>query len=106
MRAQFLLDAIADADEVQVGDAELTEYLVRQAARYHMPPQEFANQIVQAGNLPASGGRRPAQQGAGRRCCEQATITDASGQPVDLSALVPRRRPGRARTTRTEPSDE
>ena len=53
VRAQFILDAIADKTEVQVGDAELTEYLVRQAARYSMAPQEFANQIVQAGNLPA-----------------------------------------------------
>ena len=52
MRAQFILDAIADKTEVQVGDAELTEYLVRQAARYQMAPQEFANQVIQAGNLP------------------------------------------------------
>ena len=37
----------------------------RRPQRYHMPPQEFANQIIQAGNLPAPGGRRAAQQGAG-----------------------------------------
>ena len=54
MRAQFILDADRRAaKDVQIGDAELTEYLVRQAARYQMPPQEFANQIMQAGNLPA-----------------------------------------------------
>ena len=53
VRAQFILDAVADKTEVQVGDAELTEYLVRQAARYKMAPQEFANQVMQAGNLPA-----------------------------------------------------
>ena len=53
VKAQFLLDAIADADQVDVGEAELTEYLVRQAARYNMAPQEFANQLVEAGNLPA-----------------------------------------------------
>jgi len=43
VRVQFVLDAIADKNEVQIGDSELTEYLVREAARYEIPPQEFAN---------------------------------------------------------------
>jgi trigger factor len=86
VRAQFLLDAIADANEVQVGDTELTEYLVRQASRYNMAPQEFASQIMQAGNLPVvyADVRR---NKALAEVLEQATITDASGNPVDLSAL-------------------
>ena len=66
MRVQFILDAVAEKNEVQVGDAELTEYLVRQAARYDMAPQEFANQVMQGGNLPLLVRGRPAQQGAGR----------------------------------------
>ncbi len=88
VRAQFILDAIADKQEVQIGDAELTEYLVRQAARYEMPPQEFANQIVQAGNLPAlvADVRR---NKALAQVLENATITDESGNPVDLSKLAP-----------------
>jgi trigger factor len=53
VRVQFILDAIADKTDVQVGDAELTEYLVRQAARYNMAPQDFASQVMQGGNLPA-----------------------------------------------------
>jgi len=86
VRAQFILDAIADAEQVTVGDAELTEYLVRQAARYNMPPKEFANQIVEAGNLPALMSdvrRNKALAGV----LESADITDASGNKVDLSAL-------------------
>jgi trigger factor len=88
VRAQFILDAIADHNDVQVGDAELTEYLVRQAARYEMSPQEFANQIVQAGNLPAlvADVRRNKALAA---VLESAVITDASGNAVDLSALSP-----------------
>jgi trigger factor len=87
VRIQFLLDAVADKTEVQVGDAELTEYLVRQAARYNMAPQEFANQIVQAGNLPAlvSDVRRNKALAA---ILESAVVTDASGNPVDLAALT------------------
>jgi len=88
VRAQFVLDAIADQIEVEVGDGELTEYLVRQAARYNMPPQEFADQIVKGGNLPAlyADVRR---NKALAQVLETAVITDASGNTVDLSALSP-----------------
>ncbi|MDQ2749486.1 MAG: trigger factor [Actinomycetota bacterium] len=88
VRSQLLLDAIADKTDVQIGDAELTEYLVREAARYEMPPQEFANQIVQAGNLPdlIAGVRRSKALAA---VLEGAVITDESGHTVDLSALAP-----------------
>ena len=86
VRAQFILDAIADQNQVQVGDAELTEYLVRQAQRYQMPPQEFANEIVKAGNLPmlvADVRRNKALAGV----LESAAVSDASGNPVDLQSL-------------------
>jgi trigger factor len=88
VRAQFVLDAIADKTEVQIGDSELTEYLVREAARYEMPPQEFANQIVQSGKLPdlIAGVRR---NKALATVLETAVITDESGNAVDLSALSP-----------------
>jgi trigger factor len=87
VRAQFILDAIADVEEVQIGDSELTEYIVRQAQRYQMPPQEFANQIVQGGNLPmlvADIRRNKALASV----LEKAEVTDASGNPVDLAALA------------------
>ncbi|MGI8761305.1 MAG: trigger factor [Jatrophihabitantaceae bacterium] len=88
VRAQFILDAIADAKGVQIGDGELTEYLVRQAARFQMPPQEFANQVVQGGNLPGlvADVRRNKALAA---VLESAAVTDASGAVVDLSALAP-----------------
>ncbi|MEO6885922.1 MAG: trigger factor [Jatrophihabitantaceae bacterium] len=88
VRAQFVLDAIADQTDVQIGDGELTEYLVRQAARYQMPPQEFANQIVQGGNLPGliADVRR---NKALANVLESAAITDESGNAVDLSQLTP-----------------
>jgi trigger factor len=86
VKAQFILDAIADQHEVGVGDGELTEYLVRQAQRYDMSPQDFANEVMQAGNLPAliADVRRNKALAV---ALNAATITDASGNPVDLSAL-------------------
>ena len=88
VRAQFVLDAVADKTEVQIGDGELTEYLVREAARYEVPPQEFANQIVQSGKLPdlIAGVRR---NKALATVLESAVITDESGNTVDLSTLSP-----------------
>jgi trigger factor len=103
VKAQFLLDAIADADQVEVGEAELTEYLVRQAGRYNMPPQEFANQLVEAGNLPAlmADVRRNKALAA---VLQEAKITDESGRAVDLSALTPSQLA--EPEDGTEPSDE
>lgn len=87
VKSQFLLDAVADAEGVQVGEAELSEYLVRQAQRYGMAPQEFANQLLEGGNLPAviADVRRNKALAA---LLERATVTDASGRPVDLLALT------------------
>ncbi|HEY2273107.1 MAG TPA: trigger factor [Jatrophihabitantaceae bacterium] len=87
VRAQFLLDAVADKSEVEVGDAELTEYLVRQAQRYQMSPKDFAAQVMESGNLPAlvADVRR---NKALADVLEHAAITDASGNTVDLAALA------------------
>jgi len=87
VRAQFILDAVADKIEAQPSEAELTEYLIRQAARYQMAPQEFANQIVQAGNLPALVADLRRNK-ALAEVLETAVITDASGNAVDLKALA------------------
>jgi len=86
VKTQFILDSIADAEAVSVSDAELTEYIVRQAQRYGMGPQEFADQIVQAGNIAAlvADVRR---NKALATVLEAATVTDSSGNKVDLSAL-------------------
>jgi trigger factor len=86
VKTQFILDSIADAEAVSVSDAELTEYIVRQAQRYGMGPQEFADQIVQAGNIAAlvADVRR---NKALATVLESASVTDASGNKVDLSAL-------------------
>lgn len=87
VKTQFILDSIADSEAVSVSDAELTEYIVRQSQRYGMQPQEFADQIVQAGNIAAlvADVRR---NKALATVLESATVTDASGNRVDLSVLA------------------
>ena len=87
VKSQLVLDEIAESEALTVTEAELTEYLFRQAQRYGMAPQDFANQLVQAGNLPAlmADVRR---NKALATVLEAVTVTDASGNAVDLSALA------------------
>jgi trigger factor len=86
VRAQFILDAVADREDVQVGDAELTEYLVRQAARYNMAPKQFADEVVQSGNLMGLVADLRRQK-ALADILAGAEVSDSAGERVDLSAL-------------------
>ena len=86
VKTQLILDSIADAAGVSVSDAELTEYIVSQARQYGMAPQEFADQIVQAGNIGALVGDVRRNK-AIAIVLESAAVTDSQGNKVDLSAL-------------------
>jgi trigger factor len=86
VKGQLVLDAVADAEEVGVGNEELTSEVVRRAQDAQVQPQEFADRIVESGQLPVL----IADVRRGKALAlvlESATITDASGRPVDLEAL-------------------
>jgi len=87
VRTRLVLDALADAEEVQVNDQELTERIVYQAREYQMPPEEFVRRIQEAGQLGAiyADVRRSKALIAAVRA---ATVTDASGNALDLSDLL------------------
>lgn len=87
VRADFLLDAIVKSEEVQVSEGELTEYLIRTAARYGMGPEQFAQQISQAGQITALMAEVARTKGLAV-ALERVQIKDASGNPVDLSKLA------------------
>ena len=89
VRADFLLDSIVKAEEVQVSEAELTEYLIRTAARYGMSPEQFAQQLTQAGQITALMAE-VARTKALAVVLERVKIKDASGRIVDLSKLTPK----------------
>jgi trigger factor len=46
---EFLLDSIVKAEAISVNETELTEYLVRAAARYGMSPDQFIKEVSDAG---------------------------------------------------------
>ena len=86
VKAQLVLDAIADREELGVSDAELTDQVVRRAARAGVSPDQYAQQVVQSGQLAqlVSEVRRGK---ALATVMEAATITDSSGAAVDLERL-------------------
>ena len=103
VKTQLVLDAIADAEELGVSDAELTERVITQAQQYGVSPQEFAQQLTQGGNLPAlvADVRRSK---ALATVLERAKVTDASGNAVDLEHLrLPRLADGDEEAPEPEP---
>ncbi|GLY31443.1 trigger factor [Kineosporia sp. NBRC 101731] len=87
-KAQLLLDAIAEKEEVQVGQQELIEYLLASAQQYRMEPNEFIQAVDKAGQVPsmvAEVGRRKALA----QVLERAQVKDESGNAIDLTALFP-----------------
>jgi trigger factor len=86
VKAQLVLDAIADKEELGVTDAELTDQVVRRASRAGVSPDQYAQTLVQSGQL--SGLVSEVRRGkALATVMEAATITDASGNHVDLEQL-------------------
>ena len=86
VKAQLVLDAVADAEELEITDAELNDQLIRRAARAGLPPQDYATRIVQSGQL--QGLVSEVRRGkALATVMEAATIKDASGNAIDLEAL-------------------
>jgi trigger factor len=92
LKSDFLLDAIVSAEEVQITEIELTEYLVRTSQRYGMAPQQFAEELQKAGQiqqLVAEVTRAKALASVLGRI----TVKDASGNVIDLEALAPKPNP-------------
>ncbi|HEY0508014.1 MAG TPA: trigger factor [Blastococcus sp.] len=88
VRTQFILDAIADAREVTVDNDDLSAQIMAQAQRSRMSPEQYAQQLQQGGNIQefVADVRRTKTLA---QLLEETTITDASGNVVDLESLRP-----------------
>ena len=80
----LVLDTLADRDDVEVSQAEVTEYLIRQAPQYGMTPDQFAQAIAQAGQVASIVGdvRRAKALSV---VLEQATVHDSAGNIVEMA---------------------
>jgi len=88
LKSQLVLDKIADTEDLSVSESELSAWLVQQAPRYGMSPDQFAQELVNAGQVPAAVAEvRRAKALA--HVLEHATVVDSEGNAVDLGALDP-----------------
>jgi trigger factor len=86
VKAQLLLDAIADAEGTNVSQDELTQQILFHAQRNGVAPDQFiqqAQQNNQLGAIFADARRGKALAGVAR----QATVTDSAGATVDVAAF-------------------
>ena len=86
LKAQFILDEIATKESLEVSQPELVEALLRRSQQNGMDPQQYADALQRSGQL----GSLWAEVRRGKALAlvlTNATITDESGRPVDLSQL-------------------
>ena len=86
---EFLLDSIVKAESVAVNEGELTEYLLRAAARYGMSPDQFIKEVSQAGQV-STMVAEVARAKALAQVLGRVDVVDKSGNKVDLEALAPK----------------
>ncbi|MCP2165089.1 trigger factor [Goodfellowiella coeruleoviolacea] len=104
VKTQLVLDSIADAEQVSVSDNELTERIIYQAQRFGISPDEYVQRAQQSGQLGAifADVRRGKALASVVR---QATVTDASGNTVDLDELFGEPKAEQAETADAEATD-
>jgi trigger factor len=86
MKAQFVLDRLADSEELSVNQAELTQHVIQRASNSGMTPDQFAKSVADSGQISALVGE--VRRGkALQLILDNAQIKDASGNVVDLSVL-------------------
>jgi trigger factor len=86
--AQFVLDEIAKKEQYGVDQAELSEHLVRRAQQSGQDPQSFANHMFEHNHIPEMV-QEILRGKALAAVVESATVTDASGNHVELANLRP-----------------
>ncbi|MER6166209.1 trigger factor [Streptomyces violaceorubidus] len=83
IKTQFVLDELVKQEKLNVSQEELTEHLMRRAASSGMSPDQFAQAVVEQGQVPLLVGE-VARGKALASVVEKATVKDTNGEIVDL----------------------
>ncbi|NLU71466.1 trigger factor [Streptomyces sp. HNM0575] len=83
IRTQFVLDELVTKEKLNVSQEELTEHLMRRAQSSGMSPDQFAQAVVEGGQVPMLVGE-VARGKALATVVEKATVKDSNGETVDL----------------------
>jgi len=87
VKASFVLDELASAEDLRVEQEELNAYIVEQAYRLGVPPDRLAKEIVDRGQLTMA--MSEVLRGkALRMLTERVRVTDEAGRPVDIKAAT------------------
>jgi trigger factor len=84
--AQFVLDAVAKAEEIGVDQSELTDHMLRRAQQSGQNPNDYVKHMVEHNHVPELV-TEVVRGKALASVVEAATVTDASGAVVDLKNL-------------------
>jgi len=87
VRTQFVLDAIADQREIGIENDDLVGYIMSRAQRLGVSPDDYAKQVSSAGQLPAAVAEIRRSK-ALAQLLESTTVTDPSGEVVDLDTYL------------------
>lgn len=83
IKTQFILDELVSKEKLNVNQEELTEHLMRRAQSSGMSPDQFAQAVVEGGQVPMLVGE-VARGKALAVVVEAATVKDTNGEIVDL----------------------
>lgn len=83
IKTQFVLDELVNKEKLSVGQEELTEHLMRRAQSSGMSPDQFAQAVVEGGQVPMLVGE-VARGKALAVVVEAAKVVDDKGETVDL----------------------
>lgn len=87
VKSRMILDKISQELEVQVTDAELSQWLISESQRYGMAPDQFADQLVQAGQVEAAIAEVRRAKSLSL-VLESVQVVDRSGAVVDLESVL------------------
>jgi trigger factor len=87
IKAGFILDKLAVQEELGVESNELNSYITQQAYRLGVTPDQLAQQITESGQV-NSVVADVLRTKALTLIAEKATVTDESGNPVDILAIT------------------
>jgi trigger factor len=105
IKTQFVLDELVKQEKLNVSQEELTEHLMRRAASSGMSPDQFAQAVVEQGQVPLLVGE-VARGKALAAVVEKATVKDTNGEIVDLDDEEEETEAAEATAEPTESADD
>jgi len=106
VKITLVLDQLAREEELGVDEAELSDYIARQAEQIGVSPDRLARQLAENDQL-SSTASELLRRKAMNLIAERVKVTDPSGQPVDIQAnLAARGSSGESVETDSDEDDE